>query len=94
MKTYVLSALGCLFWLAPLLLALSFFQRFGFYEDGFGFNYDSLPLIGIPFSMIGLTLILARAARRRPLPGSLIVGSSSLAFIAAFFWCGIWAQGV
>ena len=94
MKTYILTALGCLFWLAPLLLALSFFQRFGFSEDGVGFNYDSLPLLGIPLSMIGLTLILARAARRRLLPGSVIVGSSSLAFIAAFFWSGIWAQGV
>ena len=94
MKTYILSVLGCMFWLAPLILATSLFWRFGFYEESFGFDYDSLPLLGIPLSMIGLTLILARVARRRPLPGIVIVGCSSLAFIAAFFWLGIWGKGV
>lgn len=94
MKAYILSALGCTFWFAPLVLATSLFWRFGFYEDGFGFNYDSLPLLGIPLSMIGLTLILTSAASRRPLSGVVIVGCSSLAFIAAFIWLGIWGQGV
>jgi len=94
MKTYILSALGCIFWLAPLVVAASLFWRFGFYEDGFGFNYDSLPLLGIPLVMIGLTLILTRMARRQPLPGIVIVGSSSLAFCAAFFWFAIWGKGV
>jgi hypothetical protein len=70
------------------------FTRYGFYEDGFGFNYDSLPLLGIPVSMIGLTLFLAHLANRRPLPRILILGSSSLSFVAAFCWVAIMTQGV
>lgn len=94
MKTYILTALGCVFWLVSLSLATGVFWEYGFYEDGFGFNYDSLPLLGIPLLMIGFTLIIARAARYRQLPVVVIVGSSSAAFAAAFFWLGIWTKGV
>jgi hypothetical protein len=94
MRTYILSALGCVFWLVPLILATSLFWQYGFYEDGFGFNYDSLPLLGIPVSMTGLTLLLARFARHRPLPGIVPVGASLLAFCAAIFWLATWGKGV
>jgi hypothetical protein len=70
------------------------FWRHGFYEEGFGFYYDSLPLLGIPLLMIGLTIILTRAASHRPLPGIVIVAWSSLAFIAVYCWLGIWGRGV
>ena len=94
MRVIILTALGCLFWLMPLAAAVSVFRRYGLYQDGFGFNYDSLPLLGIPASMIGLTLLLAYLSNRRPLPGILIVGSSSLSFVAAFCWVAIMTQGV
>jgi len=70
------------------------FRRYGFYEEGLGFNYDSLPLFGIPVLMIGATLFLGYLANRKPLPGILIVGSSSLSFLAAFCWVAIMTQGV
>lgn len=94
MTTYRLSAVGLIFWLAMLALSTALFWRHGLYEDGFGFYYDSLPLLGIPLLMIGLTVLLARAASQRPLPRIVIVGCSSLAFIAACCWLGIWGQGV
>jgi len=94
MKVVLLTALGCIFWLFPLAAAVSLFWRFGVYEDGFGFNYDSLWLLGLPICMIAATLLLGYRAKRRPLPGVVIVGSSALAFVAAFCWLGVWGQGV
>ena len=94
MKIVVFTALGCLFWLIPLAAATRIFWRIGFYEHGFGFNYDSLPLIGLPICMIAVTLLLAYRAKRRPLSGVAIVASCSLAFVVAFCWLGIWGQGV
>jgi hypothetical protein len=94
MRTYILTAFGLIFWLAPLVLATAMFWQHGFYEEGFGFYYDSLPLLGVPLLMIGLTIILTRVASQRPLPGIVIVACSSLAFIAAYCWLGIWGRGV
>lgn len=44
--------------------------------------------------MIGLTVALGQPARTRPLPGVVIVGSSTIAFVAAFCWLGIFFKGV
>lgn len=94
MKVMALTVAGCIFWLVPLVAAIRLFWQLGFYEDGFGFNYESLPLLGIPIFMIATTLVLARLASRRPLPGIATVVSSSIAVVAAFFWLGVWGQGV
>lgn len=93
MKRNILTALGCLFWSYPLALAIRDLWRFGIYEENFGFNYDLLPLLGIPAGMIGLTLGLSHLAKNGTVFGSLIA-SSALAFIAALLWVGIWGQSV
>ena len=94
MGAFILPALCCRFWLVPLAQAVRIFWRFGFYQEDYGFNIDSLPLLGIPLVMIGLTVALGQPARTRPLPGVVIVGSSTIAFVAAFCWLGIFFKGV
>jgi uncharacterized membrane protein len=93
MRAFILSALGCLFWLVPLAQAASVLSQFGFYQDSHGFNTDSLPLLGIPLMMICLTVALCHLARTRPLPGVVIVASSTIAFVAAYCWLAIWSKG-
>lgn len=70
------------------------FEKYGFYEEGFGFIYDSLPLLGIPCAMITLTLVLGLAAKRERLSKSHIVVSSVVAALSAIWWLSIWGQGV
>jgi hypothetical protein len=93
-RAYILPALGCLFWLVPLVQAIRIFWRYGFYQDDYVFNTDSLPLLGIPLIMIGLAVALGYLARTRPLPGVVIVGLSTITFVAAYCWLGILFKGV
>jgi hypothetical protein len=99
MRTYVLVALGCGFWLLQLapLLTLTLLHGtpengFGFHYEGFGFSYELLLLFAIPLLMLALTMVLGWLAMRGKLAGTMIAASSVLAVFAAFSWCVMFFQ--
>jgi hypothetical protein len=94
MKLLLLTTLGCIFWLLPFAAAVHPSVRYGFYEDGFGFNYDSLPLLGIPILMTCLTLLLAYLAKHRRLHRIAFAASSSIPAVAVVYWLALWGKGI
>jgi hypothetical protein len=101
MKTFILVALGCAFWLFPLTLIVLLAIKlgtpqdwYGFYYEGYGFSYASVLLFGTPLLMIALTTLLGWLARRGRLAGKTIVASSVLAVLATFAWCATFYSGV
>jgi hypothetical protein len=95
MKTNILIALGCAFWLLPLtgLVTLTLIHGtpengYGFHYEGRGFSYDLLVLFTIPLVMLALTILLGWLAKRGGLTATAIATSSVLAVFASFSWCG------
>lgn len=94
MRTCLWVALGCAFWLFPLGLAIVMVTKIGLYEEGFGYNYDLLPLLSIPSLVTALTLLLGRLAERGQLRWQATVAASLTSVVAFFYWVAVWGQGV
>lgn len=94
MKTRILVAVGCAFWLLPLTWLLTMTlahgtpeNGYGFHYQGSGFSYALLLLFKIPLFMLALTTWLGWLARRGSLTETMTVTSSVLAVLAGVLWC-------
>jgi hypothetical protein len=93
MRTNAFVAIGTLCWLLPFAAAAWLVQKYGLHEQGVGMA-DSLPLLGIPLSMIALTVALGWLANRHRLSSYAIPIASAASFFAAIWWLAIWGRGV
>ncbi len=94
MKTHILVALGCAFWLLPLagLGAMTLVHGtpengYGFHYEGSDFGYDLLLLFAIPLVMLALTTFLGWLHGRGRLTEAMTATSSVLAVFATVSWC-------
>jgi hypothetical protein len=94
MKIFVLATIGCAFWLALLSLAISRIAKFGVYERGFGYDYDLVPLLGIPVLLMIATVTLAVFAARAKFSTPVIVAASVASGLGLFIWIAIWGKSI
>ena len=80
-------ALGCLFWMLPLAGAVARVKTYGFYQD-------AAWLLAIPVAMIVVTIGAGLVPPAHRAFGAALAAGTIAAFLAAFFWLGVWGASV